>query len=96
MLRARCQACQETIYIDTETGHKFSQNDSSYPHECSIKIPRYTDHDHKGPFGKGGVMVPYSEQKIASMITEAAIKAGWNPYEVRAERRGDFLILYRK
>lgn len=39
------------------------------------------------------VAVPYSETKIANMITNEAVRIGKDPYKVQVLRKGDYLII---
>ena len=85
MLRAICQ-CKATVYIDPDTGKKFSENSSEYPHKCELpKIPLYEDFN--------GISCYRSQHYIAADQTRIALQFGLDPYKIRAERRGDYLVL---
>lgn len=87
MITALCQ-CKVRVYVDSETGHKFNSNSTDDPHRCQPNpISLY--------FMFNNIPVPYSQNKVASMIVEEAVRVGMDPYTVRTQKRGDKLYLIR-
>lgn len=84
MKQQKC-VCQALVYIDENTGNKFNYNSTEYPHTCGIKIPLYMK--------MYGIQVRYSDGTIAQMQTDKALELKLNPFKVRFERQGDYLVL---
>lgn len=73
MLKARCDKCQKTVFIDQETGHKFDSDSSDMPHREEITIEVNT----------------VNEEWIAHLITNAAMNAGLDPFNVKTRWHGN-------
>lgn len=84
-----CQCGLEYAYFDSDTQRKFNHNEQ--PHVCRPQpkpIPLYMK--------MNGIDVPYSQNYVAHMITNEAVRCGLNPWTVQTERRGDFIVILKQ
>lgn len=85
MQRSICQ-CKAIIYIDETTNHKFNSQATDDPHRCEIpKIPLYDI--------VNGIAYPRNDLYVAKDITSRAVEFKLDPYRVRVQRQGDYLVL---
>lgn len=83
-----CQTCQKDCLKDNDTQRLFDEYPYK-PHRCSFPprpIPRFAE--------MNGVLLYRRPEEIALAITNEAVRCFMDPYKVKVEVRGDFLILH--
>lgn len=85
MIRAICK-CKAVIYIDSETGHKFASQSTDDPHSCEIPKISLFKVDN-------GVHYPRKDEYISRDITNTAVEHNINPFTVKVQRQGDYLVI---
>lgn len=90
----------ENPHPQTRKHYLYNEN-TGQPHACQgVKQkpnPVLIATDHVIEAGKKinlGFWVDLREDKIAELITKEAVRCGLDPFKVRTERRGNFIILH--